>query len=136
MLLVAGVQPELRRPDSRDGSGDKTKSVFERVNVIRSIYPSITHVDYSARLQTVDPDRNLQMYRLLTAFHALTGCPLLVNTSFNVRGEPIVCTPADAVACFLNTGLDVLLAEDFLAFKNEQSEALRAKEGRQVFGMD
>ena len=83
-----------------------------RVNVVRSEIPAVTHVDYSARLQTVDEERNPRFTRLLEAFDRLTGCPVLVNTSFNVRGEPIVCTPEDAYRCFLATDMDVLVLED------------------------
>jgi carbamoyltransferase len=88
-----------------------------RVNVVRSTVPAVTHVDYSARLQTVDEIRNRRFYRLLQAFDALTGCPILVNTSFNVRGEPIVCTPQDAYRCFLATDMDVLVLEDCVLHK-------------------
>jgi carbamoyltransferase len=88
-----------------------------RVNVVRSTVPAVTHVDYSARLQTVDERRNPRFYGLLQAFFALTGCPILVNTSFNVRGEPIVCTPQDAYRCFLATDMDLLVLEDFVLSK-------------------
>jgi carbamoyltransferase len=88
-----------------------------RVNVVRSAVPAITHVDYSARLQTVDEERNPRFYRLLQAFHERTGCPMLVNTSFNIRGEPIVCTPRDAYRCFLATDIDVLVLEDYVVNK-------------------
>jgi carbamoyltransferase len=81
----------------------------------------VTHVDGSARVQTVDPERHGRFYRLLRRFHEKTGCPVLVNTSFNVRGEPIVCSPADAYRCFLNTDLDALVLENHLLLKEEQS---------------
>jgi carbamoyltransferase len=97
------------------------------VNVVRSEVPAVTHVDYSARLQTVDEDRNPRFHRLLEAFDRLTGCPILVNTSFNVRGEPIVCTPDDAYRCFLATDMDVLVLEDFVIVKDEA--ARKAGEG-------
>jgi carbamoyltransferase len=90
-----------------------------RVNVVRSEIPAVTHVDFSARLQTVDVERNPRFYHLLEAFDRLTGCPVLVNTSFNVRGEPIVCTPADAYRCFLATGMDALVMEDVVIVKDE-----------------
>src|SRR5262249_55596753 len=90
-----------------------------RVNVVRSTVPAVTHVDYSARVQTVDEDRNPRFHRLLRAFHELTGCPVLVNTSFNVRGEPIVCTPPDASRCFRRTDMDVLVLEDFVLHKKD-----------------
>ncbi len=96
----------------------------ERVNIVRSTLPAITHVDYSARVQTVDAQRHGRFYRLLHAFERLTGCPVLVNTSFNVRGEPIVCTPEDACRCFLATDMDVLVLEDCVLFKENFPSAL------------
>ena len=97
MLLVAPVREEHRASRSTPrpcGSCEHDPDLRQRVNVVRSSIPAVTHVDYSARLQTVDAGRNPRFYRLLEAFDRLTGCPVLVNTSFNVRGEPIVCTPA------------------------------------------
>jgi carbamoyltransferase len=129
MLLVADVRDEHRTPvdwsDFRNGDGDMIKIVNQR----RSTLPGITHVDYSARVQTVDEVRNPAFHRLLQSFFEITGCPVLINTSFNVRGEPIVCSPEDAVRCFLNTGIEVLAIGNYVAFKNEQSADLRAKEG-------
>jgi carbamoyltransferase len=97
-----------------------------RVNVPRSTLPAITHVDFSARLQTVDEERHGRFYRLLKTFEDRTGCPALVNTSFNVRGEPIVCTPADALRCFLATDMDALVLEEFLLLKERMPDALVA----------
>lgn len=94
-----------------------------RVNVVRSTIPSVTHVDFSARLQTIDEERHGRFYRLLKTFERKTGCPILVNTSFNVRGEPIVCSPQDALRCFLATNMDALVLEDFVLRKNEISNA-------------
>jgi carbamoyltransferase len=88
-----------------------------RVNVPRSTVPAITHVDYSARLQTVDRERNRRFHTLIERFFARTGCPVVVNTSFNVRGEPIVCTPAEAHRCFLATDMDALVIENRLFLK-------------------
>jgi carbamoyltransferase len=82
--------------------------------------PAITHVDYSARVQTVDGVRHGRFHRLLERFHALTGCPILVNTSFNIRGEPIVCTPEDAYRCFMATDMDCLVLENHLLVKEDQ----------------
>jgi carbamoyltransferase len=89
----------------------------KRVNVVRSEIPAVTHVDHSARLQTVDHERNPRLHRLLQAFERLTGCPVLVNTSFNVRGEPIVCTPQEAYRCFMATEMDVLVLGEFVIDK-------------------
>jgi carbamoyltransferase len=94
-----------------------------RVNVVRSTVPAITHVDYSARVQTVDGRRSPRFHALLQTFHRLTGCPVLVNTSFNVRGEPIVCTPQEAVRCFLATDMDALVLEDCVLHKAGMRQA-------------
>lgn len=118
MLIVAPVRQEKRLPaDGREVRG------LEKLKVPRSIVPAITHVDWSARLQTVDRERHPRMHRILSRFHGLTGCPVMINTSFNVRGEPIVCTPADAWRCFMATDMDVLVLEDCVLLKEEQPEA-------------
>ena len=88
--------------------------------VPRSDIPAITHVDYSARVQTVDAQRHGRYYRLMKRFHALTGCPIVVNTSFNIRGEPIVCTPEDAYRCFMATDMDCLVLEHHILLKEDQ----------------
>ena len=85
--------------------------------------PAITHVDYSARVQTVDPERHGRFYDLMKRFEGKTGCPVIINTSFNVRGEPIVCTPEDAYQCFMATNMDALVLENQLLLKSEQPEA-------------
>ncbi len=95
---------------------------IDKLNVSRSDIPAITHVDYSARLQTVDGKHNKRYYGLLKKFYERTGCPVVVNTSFNVRGEPIVCTPEDAYTCFMRTEMDTLVLGDFILSKNEQLE--------------
>jgi carbamoyltransferase len=120
MLQTAQVRPEHRTQISEADAArmQNDPDLCSRLNVVRSTIPAVTHVDDSARLQTVDEERNPRFYRLLKAFHALTGCPMLVNTSFNVRGEPIVCTPQDAYRCFQATGMDVLVLEDFVLTKN------------------
>ena len=101
---------------------DQQKELFgiEKLNVKRSVLPAITHVDYSARVQSVHHDTNPRYYDLLKAFDARTGCGVLVNTSFNVRGEPIVCTPDDAYRCFMRTEMDYLVVNDFLLSKKDQ----------------
>ena len=106
---------------------DEQKALFgiDKLNVPRSSIPAITHVDYSARLQTVHEDTNPRYYKLISKFNELTGCPIVVNTSFNVRGEPIVCTPEDAFRCFMGTGLDVLVIGDYILYKHEQPESLK-----------
>ena len=106
----------------------------QRVNVVRSTVPAITHVDYSARVQTVDAERNPRFYRLLQAFHEQTGCPVLVNTSFNVRGEPIVCTPQDAYRCFMATDMDALVLEDLRPAQGRHEAAGRRGDAAEVPG--
>jgi carbamoyltransferase len=121
MLLVASVRESRRTPIAPDllERMQADPDLCRRVNVVRSTVPAITHVDYSARLQTVDAARNPPLWRLLNDFHAATGCPVLVNTSFNVRGEPIVCTPRDAFRCFMATDMDALVLEDCVLHKEE-----------------
>jgi carbamoyltransferase len=117
MLLVAGVREELRTPMTPE---QQQLFGIEKLNVPRSSIPAVTHVDYSARVQTVHRDTNPGFYSLLEHFNALTGCAVLVNTSFNVRGEPIVCSPSDAYRCFIRTEMDYLVVENFLLAKSEQ----------------
>ncbi len=119
MLLVARVRETRRRQASPDEQEIMLHDpdLRKRVNVVRSEIPAVTHVDYSARLQTVDQRRNPRLHKLLQAFERLTGCPVLVNTSFNVRGEPIVCTPQEAFRCFMATEMDALALGQFLVEK-------------------
>ncbi len=100
---------------------------IDKLNVVRSEIPAVTHIDYSARVQSVHRATNARYYELLEAFYALTNCPVLVNTSFNVRGEPMVCSPYDSYACFMGTQMDILVIEDFLLYKNAQSAQNIAK---------
>ena len=120
MLLVAGV-----KADKRLNSDDAGKFGLDQLNMVRSQIPAVTHVDYSARVQTVTADVNPRFHALLTQFRALTGIPVLVNTSFNVRSEPIVCTPEDAFRCFMATELDVLAIGNCLLRKSAQNPALK-----------
>ncbi|MBL8753438.1 MAG: carbamoyltransferase [Planctomycetes bacterium] len=108
MLIVAPVRQEKRKPVEPGAFG------LDKLKQLRSVVPAITHVDYSARLQTVDGERNPRLAGMMKAFKRRTGCPVLINTSFNVRGEPIVCTPQDALRCFLGTEMDVLVLENFV----------------------
>jgi carbamoyltransferase len=114
MLLVADVHEHKRKVVDADAAG------LERLRQVRSLIPAVTHVDDSARVQTVDPERHPRFHALISAFYRRTGCPVLINTSFNVRGEPIVCDAADAYRCFLATDMDVLVIENFLLHKEEQ----------------
>jgi len=122
MLLVAGVRSGRRHMMSAD---EQALFGIDKLNVVRSTIPAVTHVDYSARIQTVSADTNLRFHRLLSRFKALTGCPVLVNTSFNVRGEPIVCTPEDAFRCFMGNELDMLAVGNCILRKEQQDPALK-----------
>jgi len=119
MLLVADVKKDKRLPVL-----DESRLGFEKLDQLRSIVPAITHVDYSSRIQTVHKDTNSKFYALIEKFYEKTGCPLVVNTSFNVRGEPIVCSPEDAFKCFMGTDLDILAVGNFLLIKEEQNKTL------------
>ena len=121
MLLVAEVNKSKQINMSDD---DKNLFGIEKLNVRRSSIPAITHVDYSARIQTVHKETNPMYYNLLNEFNKITNCPVLVNTSFNVRGEPIVCSVEDAFNCFMGTNLDILVIENFILFKDEQDSSL------------
>jgi carbamoyltransferase len=124
MLLTAPVYPEHRVTLTRrqQHTMNADPDLCRRVQIARSTIPAVTHVDYSARLQTVDAARHPDFHQLLSTFHSLTGCPVLVNTSFNVRGEPMVCTPQDALRCFLATDMDALVLEDCLLLKSEAGQ--------------
>lgn len=120
MLIVAPVKKELCTPMTQEQ--DRLFGI-DKLNVPRSSLPAVTHVDYSARVQTVHAETNPRFHGLISAFHARTGCPTLVNTSFNVRGEPIVCTPEDAYRCFMRTEMDVLVLENQILLKEEQPKS-------------
>jgi carbamoyltransferase len=122
MLLVADVVKERRRAMTDD---EQKLFGIEKLNVPRSDIPAVTHVDYSARIQTVHQHTNPRYHALLSAFDRRTGCPVLVNTSFNVRGEPIVGTPEDAFRCFMGTELDILAVGNCLLRKERQNPALK-----------
>jgi carbamoyltransferase len=133
MLLVAPIRRE-RQIDMTEGERDLWG--IEKLNVPRSDIPAVTHVDYSARIQTVDRDTNPDYYDLIATFERRTGCPVVVNTSFNVRGEPIVCTPADAYRCFMRTHIDYLVLGSF--FMGRESQPVWQEEGdwRKEFQLD
>ncbi len=122
MLLVADVKEDKRRKMSQE---EEDLFGIDKLNIPRSSVPAITHVDYSARIQTVHADTNPRYHAVISKFKEKTGCPIVVNTSFNVRGEPIICSPADAFKCFMGTELDVLAIGNFLLYKEEQDESLK-----------
>lgn len=119
MLLVAPVRPDKRLDP---GAGHDSAFGIDKLNYKRSVIPAVTHVDWSARVQTVDRERHPLLHQLMTRFHERTGCPVLINTSFNVRSEPIVCTPDDAYRCFLMTDIDVLVLGRHILLKDEQKQ--------------
>jgi len=133
MLLVAPVKEEIRIPMSES---EEALFGIEKLNVSRSAIPAVTHVDYSARVQTVRPETNRLYYDLINRFRELTGCPLLVNTSFNVRGEPIVSSPEDAYRCFMRTEMDVLSIGDFVLEKSAQTMTEEDSAWREEFQLD
>lgn len=133
MLIVAPIAAERRL--SVDSQQKKVWGI-DLLNIPRSDIPAVTHLDYSARIQTVHEHTNHRYYGLLKAFEARTGCAVLVNTSFNVRGEPIVCTPGDALRCFLRTEMDVLVLENCLLYKSQQKQVSTGEGWKQEFVLD
>ena len=133
MLFVAPVREEIRIPMTAD---QEKLFGIEKLNVPRSAIPAVTHVDYSARVQTVRPETNGLYYELIAEFDRLTGCPVVVNTSFNVRGEPIVCTPEDAYRCFMRTEIDVLALGDFVLRKTDQVKLAEDTAWQEEFQLD
>jgi carbamoyltransferase len=133
MLLVAPVR-EARRTAMTEAQQELWG--IDLLNVPRSDIPAVTHVDYSARVQTVDEEKNPHYYRLMKAFEAKTGSGVLVNTSFNVRGEPIVCTPEDAYRCFMRTEIDVLVLGNCVLDKADQKPWAEEEDWREAFALD
>ena len=121
MLLVDLVREDRRRTMTAE---EEALFGIDKLNVVRSQIPAVTHIDYSARIQTVHADTNPRYHALISAFKNITGCPLVVNTSFNVRGEPIVCTPEDAFRCFMGTDIELLVIENTILYKEAQNPAL------------
>ena len=132
MLLVSEVKKDKQIKMKTDE--DKLFGI-EKLNIKRSSIPAVTHVDYSARIQTVHKETNLKYYNLIKEFKKNTNCPVLVNTSFNVRGEPIVCTIEDAYKCFMGTNLDILVIEDYILFKDQQNISFN-KDYKNKFQLD
>ena len=133
MLLVAPVKLELRKNISEEQ--DKLFGI-EKLNIPKSSIPAVTHVDYSARVQTVSKETNPRYHKLISAFKKRTGCPIIVNTSFNVRGEPIVCSPQDAYRCFMRTEMDVLVLQNQILLKEEQPLEEKNEKWKQEFELD
>jgi carbamoyltransferase len=133
MLQVADVKKERRIKMT-----DKEESLWgiEKLNVVRSDISAITHVDYSARLQTVHKETNPRYHKLIEQFEKDTGCAVIINTSFNVRGEPIVCTPEDAYKCFMRTNIDYLVLGNYLLAKEDQKPLEKDTDWKQEFALD
>ena len=124
MLLVANVNDSIKKKMSEE---EKKLFGIDKLNVRRSKIPAVTHVDYSARIQTVHKNTNPKYYKLIENFKKITNCPVLVNTSFNIRGEPIVCSIEDAYGCFMGTNLDILICENFILYKDQQNKEIADK---------
>ena len=122
MLLVTDIKKNKRLEMTKE---EKALFGINKLNIPRSSIPAVTHVDYSARIQTVNADTNPRFHAVISKFKEITGCPLVVNTSFNVRGEPIVCSAKDAFKCFMGTDLDVLVVGNYFLFKEEQDSLLK-----------
>ena len=133
MLLVAEIKKDKQNKITED---EKKLFGIDKLNISRSEIPAVTHVDYSARIQTVSRKTNSRYYDLIKAFKEKTGCPTIVNTSFNVRGEPIVCTPQDAYRCFMRTEMDVLVLQNQILFKSEQPKLDMDETWTQEFELD
>ena len=133
MLIVGHVHKDKSGTSS---SGEKRGEGFERLRSVNSSIPAVTHVDNSARIQTVHKETNPDFHQLLTAFEKLTGCPVLINTSFNVRGEPIVESPEDAYRCFMRTGMEFLVLGNFVLDKKEQPELIETTDWQNEFKLD
>jgi carbamoyltransferase len=137
MLLVAPVNERLRKSVAWEGFDNKSdEDMLSVINRPRSEIPAVTHVDYSARVQTVHQEDKPDFYQVIKEFAALTGCPVVVNTSFNVRGEPIVCGPQDAYRCFMRTEIDLLVMEDCLLWKSEQPAFADAQDWKSEYELD
>ena len=137
MLLVDEVKKEKQLPfDLDEFLTEENTNLLPIINRPRSDVPAITHVDYSARIQTVSPDRNPNFYHIIKAFEDLSGCGVVVNTSFNVRGEPIVCTPQEAYECFMRTEMDVLVLENCILYKEEQPKFVDREDWREKYELD
>lgn len=137
MLLCAEIREELRKEfDLKHQMSSCHDNMVPVVNFPRSVIPAVTHVDYSARVQTVTKETNLNYYEILKEFEKRTGCGVIINTSFNVRGEPIVCTPDDAYKCFMRTEMDILVLENMILYKKEQPEWAEETDWREQYELD
>ena len=133
MLIVANVKKDKRLTEKEN---DNDLFGIDKLNVPRSLIPAVTHIDYSARIQTVHKETNPIYHNLISSFKDKTGCALVVNTSFNVRGEPIVNSPKDAYICFMNSNIDILVIGNLVFFKKEQTSLNNKEVFKQNYGLD
>ena len=133
MLLVTDVHSDIKIDMTKD---EEDLFGIQKLNIPKSKIPAVTHVDYSARVQTVQKQTNSRFYDLIQKFNNKTGCPVVINTSFNVRGEPIVCTPEDSYRCFMRTEMDVLVIGDFVLYKENQPKYNDNEEWKEIFQLD
>lgn len=137
MLLCANVKEGIRKEFCLDSLLDTSNmDMLPVVNQARPEIPAVIHVDYSVRIQTVDEDRNPEYYRILKQLQKDTGCSVIINTSFNVRGEPIVCTPEDAYKCFMRAGMDILVLNHVILYKENQPEFAEQEDWRENYELD
>ena len=132
MLLVTNIKKKHQIEMTKE---NKLLFGIDKLNISRSSIPAVTHIDYSARIQTVHKETNYKYYNLIKRFKDLTGCPILVNTSFNVRGEPIVCSIEDAYNCFIGTNIDILVCNNFVLYREDQKKN-KVKNYHQKFELD
>ncbi len=132
MLLVTEIREDKKRIMTIE---EEELFGIDKLNVSRSLVPAITHVDYSSRIQTVDIQTNPTYHSIITNFKKKTGCPIVINTSFNIRGEPIVCSPTDAFQCFMGTGLDILVINNYF-LKKEQQKINLSKNYKRKYPLD
>jgi carbamoyltransferase len=132
MLLVSKIQESIKIKPTDTQDDD----LLSRVNQVRSTIPAVTHVDYSARVQTVTERNYRDLHKLLEEFYQVTGCAVLVNTSFNVRGEPIVCTPEDSYKCFMRTNMDILVLEDCILYKKDNIHNKLQDNWEEIYELD
>jgi len=133
MLLVADIKEEKKNQMTKE---EEQLFGIDKLNSIRSDISAVTHVDFSTRVQTVHRETNPRYYKLIETFYNATGCPLIINTSFNVRGEPIVCSPSDAFLCFMNTDMDLLAVDNYLLDKEEQKNVNMKEISKKIIDFD
>jgi len=133
MLIVAKVKPEICHKLSPE---QEKLFGIEKLNIPKSTIPAVTHIDYSARIQTISRETNPLFYQLISKFYQKTNCPVVINTSFNVRGEPIVCSVQNSYCCFMRTEMDILVVENFVLFKENQPQFKNDENWQKIYELD